>query len=55
MTRSVRNDIIDVAKTMVMLEESFVDLAFGLGKIEGMRPEQIHAYVRYVAMSPTGD
>ncbi|QHP67847.1 ribonucleotide-diphosphate reductase subunit beta [Bradyrhizobium sp. LCT2] len=48
-TRSVRNDIIDVAKTMVKLEENFVDLAFGLGKIEGMRAEQIHAYVRYVA------
>ncbi|WP_456639187.1 ribonucleotide-diphosphate reductase subunit beta [Bradyrhizobium sp. USDA 10063] len=48
-TRSVRDDIVDVAKTMVKLEENFVDLAFGLGKIEGMRPEQIHAYVRYVA------
>ncbi|WP_456737516.1 MULTISPECIES: hypothetical protein [unclassified Bradyrhizobium] len=34
---------------MVKLEENFVDLAFGLGKIEGMRAEQIHAYVRYVA------
>ncbi|WP_283810953.1 ribonucleotide-diphosphate reductase subunit beta [Bradyrhizobium zhanjiangense] len=48
-TRSVRNDIIDVAKTMMKLEENFVDVAFGLGKIEGMRAEQIHAYVRYVA------
>ncbi|WP_245310270.1 hypothetical protein [Bradyrhizobium jicamae] len=41
--RSVRDDIVD------KLEENFVDLAFGLGKIEGMRPEQIHAYFRYVA------
>ncbi|MGY2990506.1 ribonucleotide-diphosphate reductase subunit beta [Bradyrhizobium sp. USDA 4508] len=48
-TPSVRDDIVDVAKTMVKLEENFVDLAFGLGKIEGMLPEQIHAYVRYVA------
>ncbi|WP_276325034.1 ribonucleotide-diphosphate reductase subunit beta [Bradyrhizobium yuanmingense] len=48
-TRAVRDDIVDVAKTMVKLEENFVDLAFGLGKIEGMRAEQIHAYVRYVA------
>ena len=31
------------------LEERFVDLAFGLGDIEGMTPEDIHAYVRYVA------
>jgi len=34
---------------MVALEEQFVDLAFGLGGIEGMRAEDIHAYVRYVA------
>ncbi|WP_050632128.1 ribonucleotide-diphosphate reductase subunit beta [Bradyrhizobium viridifuturi] len=48
-TRAVRDDVVDVAKTMVKLEENFVDLAFGMGKIEGMCPEQIHAYVRYVA------
>ena len=34
---------------MVGLEERFVDLAFGLGNIEGMSPADIHAYVRYVA------
>jgi len=49
LTPTVRDDIIDVAKTMVSLEERFVDLAFGLGGIEGMTPEDIHAYVRYVA------
>jgi ribonucleoside-diphosphate reductase beta chain len=48
-TKTVRDDIVDVARTMVGLEERFVDLAFGLGEIEGMRPEQIQAYVRYVA------
>ncbi len=48
-TRAVRDDIVDVARTMVRLEENFVDLAFGLGDIEGMKPGQIHSYVRYVA------
>jgi ribonucleoside-diphosphate reductase beta chain len=48
-TRGVRDDIVDVAKTMVNLEESFVELAFGLGEIEGMSPAEIQAYVRYVA------
>src|SRR5882757_893894 len=47
--KSVRDDIIDVAKMMVGLESRFVDLAFGLGEVQGMRPEHIHAYVRYVA------
>jgi len=48
-TRTVRDDIVDVAKTMVSLEESFVDLAFGLGRIEGMTAAEIRAYVRYIA------
>jgi ribonucleoside-diphosphate reductase beta chain len=48
-TRAVRDDITDVAKTMVKLEESFVDLAFGLGEIEGMKAADIKAYVRYIA------
>ena len=49
LTPAVRDDIVDVARTMVGLEESFVDLAFELGDIEGMRAEDIKAYVRYIA------
>jgi ribonucleoside-diphosphate reductase beta chain len=48
-TPAVRDDIIDVAKTMVKLEEAFVDLAFGLGDIAGMNAEAIKSYVRYIA------
>ena len=48
-TKAVRDDIIDVAKTMVGLEEGFVDLAFSLGEIQGMTPADIKAYVRYIA------
>jgi ribonucleoside-diphosphate reductase beta chain len=48
-TRAVEDDIVDVAKTMVGLEEGFVDLAFGLGEIEGMKAEDIKSYVRYIA------
>ncbi|WP_414638120.1 ribonucleotide-diphosphate reductase subunit beta [Aliidongia sp.] len=48
-TAAVRDDIIDVAKTMVGLEERFVELAFSLGHIDGMTPEDIKAYVRYIA------
>jgi ribonucleoside-diphosphate reductase beta chain len=48
-TKTVRDDIVDVAKTMVGLEERFVDLAFGLGEIKGMKPADIKAYVRYIA------
>ncbi|MBU0723377.1 MAG: ribonucleotide-diphosphate reductase subunit beta [Alphaproteobacteria bacterium] len=48
-TAAVRDDIIDVAKTMVRLEERFIDLAFGLGQIEGMTGDDIKSYVRYIA------
>jgi len=48
-TAAVRDDIVDVAKTMVGLEEGFVDLAFGLGHIAGMDAAGIKAYVRYIA------
>ncbi len=48
-TASVRDDIIDVAKTMVGLEERFIELAFNLGPIDGMTPEAIKQYIRYIA------
>jgi ribonucleoside-diphosphate reductase beta chain len=48
-TAAVRDDILDVARTMVDLEERFVDLAFGLGEVEGMTAPDIKDYVRYIA------
>jgi ribonucleoside-diphosphate reductase beta chain len=48
-TKAVREDIREVASTMVGLEENFVDLAFGLGDIQGMTPKDIKSYVRYIA------
>jgi len=48
-TKAVRDDIVEVAKTMVRLEEGFVDLAFGLGEVEGMTAADIKGYVRYIA------
>jgi ribonucleoside-diphosphate reductase beta chain len=49
LSNTVRDDILDVAKTMVGLEERFVDLAFELGEVEGMRAGDIKSYVRYIA------
>jgi len=49
LTASVRNDIVDVARTMVGLEEKFVDLAFSLGPVDGMQAADIRNYVRYIA------
>jgi ribonucleoside-diphosphate reductase beta chain len=48
-TPAVRDDVLEVASTMVSLEDRFVDLAFDLGPVEGMKPQDIKNYVRYIA------
>jgi ribonucleoside-diphosphate reductase beta chain len=48
-TKSVADDIIEVGKTMVGLEDKFIEIAFELGGVEGMTAEDIKAYVRYIA------
>ena len=48
-TKAVRDDIREVAHTMVGLEEGFVDLAFSLGEVQGMTAKEIKSYVRYIA------
>lgn len=49
LTPAVRDDILDVARVMVGLEERFIELAFALGPVNGMRAEDIRAYVHYIA------
>jgi ribonucleoside-diphosphate reductase beta chain len=48
-TKTVADDITDVAKTMVDLEDKFVELAFRLGDVNGMTIQDIQNYVRYIA------
>jgi ribonucleoside-diphosphate reductase beta chain len=48
-TRAVRDDILDVARTMIGLEERFIDLAFALGEVDGMSADDIKQYVRFIA------
>lgn len=47
-TKSVAEDIIDVAKTMVSLEDAFIDLAFEMGDVKGMSAADIKSYIRYI-------
>ncbi|MEM6511981.1 MAG: ribonucleotide-diphosphate reductase subunit beta [Pseudomonadota bacterium] len=46
---SVKDDIIDCAKTVVRLEDSFIDLAFEMGPLEGLTADDVKRYIRYVA------
>ena len=52
--RQVWNDktkgqIYTIATKMVELEDKFVDLAFKMGKVEGLRDEEVKEYIRYIA------
>ncbi|MEM8988014.1 MAG: ribonucleotide-diphosphate reductase subunit beta [Pseudomonadota bacterium] len=48
-TKSVQDDIVDCCRTVVGLEDKFIDLAFEMGPVEGMTAEDIKAYIRYIA------
>ncbi len=38
-----------MCKTVVGLEDKFIELAFELGPVQGMTPEDIKKYIRYIA------
>jgi ribonucleoside-diphosphate reductase beta chain len=48
-TPGVAADIVDMCKTVVSLEDRFIDLAFEMGPVQGMTPDDIKAYIRFVA------
>lgn len=49
LTPAVKDDIRDVCQTTIKLEDRFIDLAFEQGPVEGMGPEEIKQYIRYIA------
>ena len=48
-TKSVQDDIIDCCKTVVGLEEKFIDLAFEMGDVQGLTAQDIKKYIHYIA------
>jgi ribonucleoside-diphosphate reductase beta chain len=48
-TQAVADDIVDNCRAVVGLEDRFIDLAFELGPVEGMTPQDIKAYIRFIA------
>ncbi len=47
-TQSVKDDIIDVAQTIIQLEDKFIELAFSLGDVNGMTMADMKNYIRYI-------
>jgi ribonucleoside-diphosphate reductase beta chain len=48
-TKAVADDIVDCCKTVVGLEDKFIDLAFDAGEVQGMTPDDIKSYIRFIA------
>src|SRR4051812_15258119 len=48
-TKAVAADIVDCCKTVVGLEDKFIDLAFEAGEVQGMTPDDIKRYIRFIA------
>lgn len=48
-TKAVADDIVDCCKTVVGMEDNFIDLAFEAGDIQGMTPDDIKSYIRFIA------
>ncbi len=48
-TKDVADDIVDCCKTVVGMEDKFIDLAFEMGPVKGMTPDDIKAYIRFIA------
>ena len=49
MTDALREKIRDCCRTVIALEDKFIDLAFEMGPVEGMTPTDIKNYIRYIA------
>ena len=49
MTPKLEEEIINCCEYVVSLEDRFIDLAFEMGPVEGMQPEDIKNYIRYIA------
>lgn len=45
---SLRNEITESCKTIVGFEDAFIDLAFAEGEVEGLTPQEVKDYIRYI-------
>jgi ribonucleoside-diphosphate reductase beta chain len=44
----LKGEIYSIAEKMVALEDRFIDLAFNLGHMENLTPEEVKKYIRYI-------
>lgn len=48
-TKKLQDEIRAICRKMVELEDAFIDLAFAEGEIDGLTPEEVKIYIRFIA------
>lgn len=48
-TDDFKKELYDICRTMVELEDAFIDFAFEMGGIEGLTSDEVKTYIRYIA------
>lgn len=48
-TDDFKKELYDICREMVTLEDRFIDLVFEQGGVEGLEPEEVKEYIRYIA------
>jgi len=49
MDETLKRDIYTICSTIIDLEDNFIDLAFGVGGIQGLEAEDVKRYIRFIA------
>ncbi len=47
--KKLQVDLYKACNTMIAHEDAFIDRAFELGSVEGLRPDKVKEYIRYIA------
>ena len=48
-TEEFQRELYETCETVVEHEDAFIDLSFEMGPIEGLTPDEVKAYIRYIA------
>lgn len=49
LTEDLKRDLYVICSTIVEHEDAFIDLAFGLGDVEGLTSQEVKDYIRFIA------
>ncbi len=49
MERKIKKEIYEACRTIISHEDAFIDLAFEMGPLNGLTPDEVKKYIRWTA------